>query len=119
MTQEIALQVNNLRVSYKTSTQDVKAVDDVTFSLYAGERLGIVGESGSGKTTLALALMRLHKPPATIDSGEILLGGRDVLDLDRESMRRLRWSETLADPAGFDEFAKSRRQDQASVGGRR
>ena len=92
MSQDIALQVNNLRVSYMTGDQEVKAVDDVTFSLYAGERLGIVGESGSGKTTLALALMRLHKPPASIEGGEILLGGHDVLDLDREGMRRLRWS---------------------------
>ena len=64
MRQETALQVNNLRVSYQAGAGEVKAVDDVTFSLYPGERLGVVGESGSGKTTLALALMRLHKPPA-------------------------------------------------------
>ena len=100
MSQDIALQVNNLRVSYMTGDQEVKAVDDVTFSLYAGERLGIVGESGSGKTTLALALMRLHKPPASIEGGEILLGGHDVLDLDREGMRRLRWSELSLIPQG-------------------
>ena len=49
MSQDIALQVNNLRVSYMTGDQEVKAVDDVTFSLYPGERLGIVGESGSGQ----------------------------------------------------------------------
>ena len=79
---------------------EVKAVDDVTFSLYAGERLGIVGESGSGKTTLALALMRLHKPPASIEGGEILMGQRDVLHLDREGMRQLRWSEISLIPQG-------------------
>ena len=100
MSQEIALQVNNLRVSYKTRTQHVIAVDDVSFSLYAGERLGIVGESGSGKTTLALALMRLHKEPASIDGGEALLDGKDLLTLEREEMRSLRWSKLSLIPQG-------------------
>ena len=100
MSQDIALQVNNLRVSYKTATQDVKAVDDVSFKLYAGERLGIVGESGSGKTTLALALMRLHKAPASIDGGQALLDERDLLALDPEQMRALRWSKLSLIPQG-------------------
>ena len=100
MRQDIALQVNNLKVHYKTGDQAVKAVDDVTFSLYAGERLGIVGESGSGKTTLALALMRLHKPPASIEGGEILLDGYNILRLEREPMRQLRWSEISLIPQG-------------------
>ncbi len=100
MSQDIALQVNNLRVSYKTRTQHVIAVDDVSFSLYAGERLGIVGESGSGKTTLALALMRLHKEPASIDAGEALLDGTDLLSLEREEMRSLRWSKLSLIPQG-------------------
>ncbi len=100
MSQDIALEVNNLRVSYKTSTDDVKAVDDVSFKLYAGERLGVVGESGSGKTTLALALMRLHKPPASIEGGEAYLDGRDLLKLDREEMRSTRWSKLSLIPQG-------------------
>ena len=100
MSQEIALEVNNLRVSYKTGAQDVRAVDDVSFKLYAGERLGIVGESGSGKTTLALALMRLHKPPAYIMGGEALLDGGDILALEREEMRQARWSKLSLIPQG-------------------
>lgn len=100
MTQDIALQVNNLKVYYQTREQSVKAVDDVTFSLYAGERLGIVGESGSGKTTLAMALMRLHKSPASIEGGEVRLDGHDILSLDREQMRRVRWSEISLIPQG-------------------
>ncbi len=100
MSQDIALEVNNLRVSYKTSTDDVKAVDDVSFKLYAGERLGVVGESGSGKTTLALALMRLHKPPAAIEGGTAFLDGRDLLKLDREEMRSTRWSKLSLIPQG-------------------
>ena len=100
MSQDTALQVNNLRVSYKTGGQDIKAVDDVSFVLYPGERLGIVGESGSGKTTLALALMRLHKPPASIEGGEAILDGRDLLALDREDMRKTRWSKLSLIPQG-------------------
>ena len=100
MRQVIALQVNNLRVSYMTGAQEVKAVDDVTFSLYPGERLGIVGESGSGKTTLALALMKLHKPPAYIMGGEAILDGGDILALDREAMRQTRWSKLSLIPQG-------------------
>ena len=100
MSQEVALQVNNLRVSYRAGEREVKAVDDITFSLYAGERLGIVGESGSGKTTLALALMRLHKPPAYIMGGEALLDGVDLLALEREEMRQTRWSKLSLIPQG-------------------
>ena len=100
MSQDTALQVNNLRVSYMTGDREVKAVDDVTFSLYPGERLGIVGESGSGKTTLALALMKLHKPPAYIRGGEAILDGGDILALDREAMRQTRWSKLSLIPQG-------------------
>ncbi len=100
MSQDIALQVNNLRVSYMTGEQEVKAVDDVTFSLYPGERLGIVGESGSGKTTLALALMQLHKPPAYVMGGEAILDGGDILALGREEIRQLRWSKLSLIPQG-------------------
>ena len=100
MSQDIALQVNNLRVSYMTGGQEVKAVDDVSFALYPGERLGVVGESGSGKTTLALALMRLHKPPAYIMGGEAILDGSDLLALEREAMRQTRWSKLSLIPQG-------------------
>ncbi|WP_164176618.1 ATP-binding cassette domain-containing protein, partial [Stenotrophomonas maltophilia] len=56
-------------------------VDEVSFSLKAGEVMGLVGESGSGKTTTALALMGYARRGLTIDSGTVLLGGRDVLGL--------------------------------------
>ena len=101
MSQDIALQVKNLRVSYKTGKQEVKAVDDVSFKLYAGERLGIVGESGSGKTTLALALMRLHKQPASIEGGEAILDGRDLLACwSGKRCAATRWSKLSLIPQG-------------------
>jgi len=84
------LQVQNLYVHYATPEGAVRAVDDVSFNLEAGERFGLVGESGSGKTTLAMALLRMIKPPGQIESGQIWLDGQDVLSLSGEGMRQLR-----------------------------
>ncbi|MCY4412831.1 MAG: ABC transporter ATP-binding protein [Caldilineaceae bacterium] len=84
------LQVRNLRVYFDTPGGVVRAVDDVSFSLEAGERFGLVGESGSGKTTLAMALLRMIKPPGHIESGQIWLDGQDVLALSGEEMRKMR-----------------------------
>ncbi|WP_226621879.1 ABC transporter ATP-binding protein [Alloyangia pacifica] len=63
----------------------VKAVNDASFSVRAGETMGIVGESGSGKTTLALAIMRLIQ-----SQGGITFDGRDVRDLSTRQLRKLR-----------------------------
>lgn len=53
---EVVLDVKNLRLYYHTSAGIVKALDDVSFTLHAGETLGLVGESGCGKTTTGMAL---------------------------------------------------------------
>jgi peptide/nickel transport system ATP-binding protein len=84
------LRVNDLRVYYHTTRGPVKAVDGVSFSLMAGERLGLVGESGSGKSTIALSLMRMIKPPGKIEGGDIYLGDTALLTLTEEQMRKLR-----------------------------
>jgi peptide/nickel transport system ATP-binding protein len=84
------LVVQDLRVSYHTREGAIKAVDGVSFSLHAGQRLGLVGESGSGKSTIALSLLRLIKPPGRIEGGEIYLDGTDLRALSEKQMRRTR-----------------------------
>ncbi len=64
---------------------DIKAVDDVSLTLHAGETLGIVGESGSGKSTLGMCLLRLQEC-----SGKILLNGKDITALNQRQLRPLR-----------------------------
>jgi ABC-type glutathione transport system ATPase component len=64
----------------------VRAVNDVSLAIAAGETLGLVGESGSGKSTLGRMLLRLIEP----DSGEVHFDGRDVLRATGAELRRLR-----------------------------
>ena len=97
---ENVLEVENLKVYYDTDAGHVKAVDDVSFTLKRGERMGLVGESGSGKTTMAMALMRLHKPPAIIAGGTVRLDGLSLLDLNEEEMRQTRLRDIALVPQG-------------------
>lgn len=83
-------QVRGLRVHYHTPRGVIRAVDDVSFDLRRGERLGLVGESGSGKSTVASALLRLIKPPGRFEAGEARLDGVDLLAVPEKEMRRLR-----------------------------
>ncbi len=90
---KIQLDVKNLSVSFSTQAGTVHAVRDVSFSLYEGETLAIVGESGSGKTVTCKTLMRLLSKNASIDAGEILLEGRDILKAGERTMRSIRGNE--------------------------
>ncbi|MFC7067589.1 dipeptide ABC transporter ATP-binding protein [Brucella rhizosphaerae] len=70
----------------------IQVLDDVSFDLMPGERLGLIGESGSGKTTIALATMGLLQPSAEV-SGRILLNGRDILASGEASVAPHRWKD--------------------------
>jgi len=90
---EKLLEVKDLRVQFPTGDGIVKAVDGVSFSLDAGERLGVVGESGSGKSVTFLALMGLLDRKAANVTGQILFRGQDLLKLRPDEFRRIRGSE--------------------------
>jgi peptide/nickel transport system ATP-binding protein len=91
---ELVLEVAGLQTYLFTRLGIVKGVDDVSFSVHAGETLAVVGESGCGKTMTALSLMRLvPSPPGRIVGGSIKLGGRDLVTLDEAEMRRVRGNE--------------------------
>ncbi len=84
------LQVDHLSAEYTARTGTVRAVEDVTFSLFSGEVLGVVGESGSGKSTLALALAGLLDRPGRVVEGEITFNGLTLSELDERQWRSIR-----------------------------
>ncbi|MEI6603358.1 MAG: ABC transporter ATP-binding protein [Clostridia bacterium] len=89
------LEVKNLKVSFFTPAGEVKAVNDITYSLEKGKVLGIVGESGSGKSVSSFALMGLIDPPGRIVGGSITFDGNLLtLPEDQKPTRKaLRTSE--------------------------
>ena len=87
------LEVRNLRVEFPTRRGTLRALDDVSFSILAGEVLGVVGESGAGKSLTGASIIGLLEPPGRIAAGEILLAGRRIDNLPDEQMRRVRGRE--------------------------
>ncbi|MBK0000118.1 ABC transporter ATP-binding protein [Erwinia sp. S38] len=86
---EALLDVKDLRVTFNTPDGDVTAVNDLNFSLRAGETLGIVGESGSGKSQTAFALMGLLASNGRI-GGSACFDGNEILNLPEKKLNRLR-----------------------------
>jgi oligopeptide transport system ATP-binding protein len=85
------LEVEDLRVEFKTRDGIAKAVNGVSFSLSEGETLGILGESGCGKSVTAQAIMGiLDMPPARIAGGEVRFRGVDLLTMDEKLRRHVR-----------------------------
>jgi peptide/nickel transport system permease protein len=87
------LEVRGLRVEFPEQGATVVAVNEVSFELAPGERLGIVGESGSGKSVTALSLIGLLDAPGNVAAGSIRLNGRELLNLSEREMNRVRGAE--------------------------
>ncbi len=91
---ETLLEVKNLKmyfpvtsgIVFQRTIAEVKAVDDVSFSIKKGETLGLVGESGCGKTTTGRCILQLYKPTG----GDVFFEGQSLNDLDNRSMREMR-----------------------------
>lgn len=84
------LEVKNLRVSFKTDAGKLQAVRDISFALEPGRTLAIVGESGSGKSVTSRAIMGILAGNATVEAGQILYEGEDLLKLSEKQMCRIR-----------------------------
>jgi peptide/nickel transport system ATP-binding protein len=91
--EDVLLEVKNLRMYFpvtrgllRRKIADVKAIDDVSFTINRGETLGLVGESGCGKTTVGRCTQRIYRPTA----GQIFFEGQDVALLSKNKLKPLR-----------------------------
>lgn len=90
MKNEKILEVNNLKISFKTDNGLVQAVRDVSFDLSRGETLCIVGESGSGKSVTSKAIMGILASNAIVEGGSINYKGENLLEVSEEEFYRIR-----------------------------
>jgi peptide/nickel transport system ATP-binding protein len=84
------LEVRDLRAEIRLRDSTVHAVDGVSLAVEEGETLGLVGESGCGKTMLGTSVIRLLPPGGAISGGQVLLDGRDLVQLPDAEMRKVR-----------------------------
>ena len=84
------LEVNHLCTSFFTTAGEVKAVNDLSFSLEKGKVLGIVGESGSGKSVTAYSILQILTHPGRIVSGSIRFNGEELVGKTDDEMRKIR-----------------------------
>ena len=84
------LEVKNLKTFFKTRNGIVKAVNDVSYSIYPGKTLGIVGESGSGKSVSAMSVLRLLNANGYIAGGTVTFDGQDLSKVTTEQMYHIR-----------------------------
>ncbi|MGC5324476.1 ABC transporter ATP-binding protein [Brevibacillus sp. SYSU BS000544] len=82
------LEVKNLKKFFQIGDKELKAVNDISFTIKRGETLGIVGESGCGKSTAGRTILRLYEPT----SGQVIFDGKDVTKLNAQEMKEMRRS---------------------------
>ena len=86
------LQVSHLKVAFYTYYGIVRAVNDLSFTVYPNETVGLVGESGSGKTVAVLSIMGLIESPCYITGGEMKFRGRDLMAFSEDEWNEVRGS---------------------------
>ncbi|MCX6990959.1 MAG: ATP-binding cassette domain-containing protein [Chlamydiae bacterium] len=86
MTEKPLLQVKNLKKYFPSGKGTLKAIDDVSFTIYEGETLGLVGESGCGKSTLGKVLLKLEEPTG----GEIHFQDINITNMNPQEMKKIR-----------------------------
>ena len=92
---EILLDIKNERLSFFTPAGEVKALNDVSFSMKQGEVLGIVGESGSGKSVTAYSLMGLTAFPGKLIGGTLHFNGHEVEKMSEKEFRKMQSEEMV------------------------
>ena len=93
MRENSLLDVEDLRLYFRTARGAVQAVDRVSFTMERRQALAVLGESGCGKSSLARAILRLLPRNVHTYSGQLSLNGRDLMSMGEESFRReVRWS---------------------------
>lgn len=93
MSTQPILEISGLSVEFPTRRGVLKALDEVSFSIQAGEVVGVVGESGAGKSLTGAAIIGLLEPPGRVSGGEIRLAGRRIDQLSDDEMRHVRGKE--------------------------
>ncbi len=94
------LEVKGLNVSVRTIAGIRQITDNVSFDVREKEIFGIAGESGCGKSTVVESVLRLITAPRFIDSGEVLLDGRNLLTMQPRELQAVRWKELAYVPQG-------------------
>lgn len=94
------LDVQDLKVYFRTVLGDARSLDGVSLRVYEGEILGIAGESGCGKSTLVEGILKLVKPPGYIHSGKVIYKGKNLVELEEEEFRKIRWTDISYIPQG-------------------
>lgn len=92
------LEIKNVSVKFSDES-DVQAVEDVTLTVYDGQKIALVGETGSGKSVLLLAILRLL-PETAIVKGQVLYQGEDLLTLKKKQLNKIRGAEISYVPQG-------------------
>ena len=87
---ENLLNVRDLRLDIVSGRVSHNVVDNVSFSIGRGEAYGLVGESGCGKSITALSIIGLLRAPLAVTGGSLKFNGRDLRELSKRELRRLR-----------------------------